>query len=376
MVQFFNTKVEKKIEKNGKKKMKIEGQSYKTIWFENNLVKIIDQTKLPHRFVIKDLKTVKDSINAIKTMEVRGAPLIGATAAYGLVLSIIEDNDLSFLKKSSEELIASRPTAINLKWAVERMMKKLTGINEKDILKVALEEAKAIKEEDEEFCKKIGLNVLQIIEEISNKKKDIVNILTHCNAGWLATIDWGTATSPIYHAHQKGIKVHVWVDETRPRNQGANLTSYELNEEGISNTVITDNAGGILMQRGQVDMCIVGTDRTLSNGDVCNKIGTYLKALSAKDNNVPFYVALPSSTIDWSIKDHKQIPIEERNSEELSYVEGIDENNEIKKVRIYPQKSKSLNLAFDVTPAKLVTGLITEKGICEASEKGLKGLFK
>jgi methylthioribose-1-phosphate isomerase len=356
--------------------MKIEGKSYKTIWFENNLVKIIDQTKLPHQFVIKDLKTVKESINAIKTMEVRGAPLIGTTAAYGLVLSIIENNDLSFLKKSSEKLIASRPTAINLKWAVDRMMKKLNGINEKDILKIALDEAKAIKEEDEVFCKNIGLNGLKIIEEISNKKKDTVNILTHCNAGWLATIDWGTATSPIYHAHQKGIKVHVWVDETRPRNQGANLTSYELNEEGISNTVIADNAGGILMQRGQVDMCIVGTDRTLSNGDVCNKIGTYLKALSAKDNNVPFYVALPSSTIDWSIKDHKQIPIEERNSEELSHIEGIDENDKIKKVRIYPQKSKSLNLAFDVTPSKLVTGLITEKGICEASENGLKGLFK
>ena len=356
--------------------MKIEGKSYKTIWFENNLVKIIDQTKLPHQFIIKDLKTVQDAINAIKTMEVRGAPLIGATAAYGLVLSIIENNDLSFLKKSSEELIASRPTAINLKWAVDRMMKKLSGVNDKDILKIALDEAKAITEEDEKFCKNIGLNGLKIIENIANKKKDTVNILTHCNAGWLATIDWGTATSPIYHAHQKGIKVHVWVDETRPRNQGANLTSFELNEEGISNTVITDNAGGILMQRGEVDMCIVGTDRTLSNGDVCNKIGTYLKALSAKDNNVPFYVALPSSTIDWSIKDHKQIPIEERNSEELSHVEGIDENNEIKKVRIYPQKSKSLNLAFDVTPAKLVTGLITEKGVCEASEKGLKGLFK
>ncbi len=356
--------------------MKIEGKSYKTIWFENNFVKIIDQTKLPHQFVIKDLKTVKDAINAIKTMEVRGAPLIGATAAYGLVLSIIEKNDLSFLKKSSEELIASRPTAINLKWAVDRMMKKLSGVNNKDILKIALDEAKAITEEDEKFCKSIGLNGFKIIEDIANKKKDTVNILTHCNAGWLATIDWGTATSPIYHAHQKGIKVHVWVDETRPRNQGANLTSYELNEEGISNTVITDNAGGILMQRGQVDMCIVGTDRTLSNGDVCNKIGTYLKALSAKDNNIPFYVALPSSTIDWSIKDHKQIPIEERNSEELSHVEGVDENNKIRKVRIYPQKSNSLNLAFDVTPAKLVTGLITEKGVCEASEKGLKGLFK
>ena len=356
--------------------MKIEGKSYKTIWFNNNLLKIIDQTKLPHQFIIKDLKTVKDAINAIKTMEVRGAPLIGATAAYGLVLSIIEKNDLSFLKKSSEDLIASRPTAINLNWAVDRMMKKLSGVNDKDILKIALDEAKAITEEDEKFCKDIGLNGLKIIEDIANKKKDTVNILTHCNAGWLATIDWGTATSPIYHAHQKGIKVHVWVDETRPRNQGANLTSYELNEEGIPNTIIADNTGGILMQRGQVDMCIVGTDRTLSNGDVCNKIGTYLKALAAKDNKIPFYVALPSSTIDWNIKDHKEIPIEERNSEELSHIEGLDEDNKLQKVLIYPQKSKTMNLAFDVTPAKYVTGLITEKGVCEASEQGLKGLFK
>ena len=356
--------------------MRIENKAYRTIWFEDNLVKIIDQTKLPHKFIIKDLKNVKDAINAIKTMEVRGAPLIGATAAYGLVLSIIEKNDLSFLKKSSEDLIDSRPTAINLKWAVDRMMKKLSGVNNNDILNIAIKEAKAIVEEDVSFCKNIGLNGLKIIEEISEKKKDTVNILTHCNAGWLATIDWGTATSPIYHAHQKGIKVHVWVDETRPRNQGANLTSYELNEEGIPNTIITDNAGGILMQRDQVDMCIVGTDRTLSNGDVCNKIGTYLKALAAKDNNVPFYVALPSSTIDWKIKDHKEIPIEERNSEELSHVEGLDKDNKLQKVLIYPQKSKAMNLAFDVTPAKYVTGLITEKGVCEASEQGLKGLFK
>ena len=356
--------------------MRIENKAYRTIWFEDNLVKIIDQTKLPHKFIIKNLKTVEDAINAIKNMEVRGAPLIGATAAYGLVLSIIEKNDISFLKKSSEDLIASRPTAINLKWAVDRMIKKLSGINDRDILNKAIEEAIAIVDEDVGFCKSIGINGLKIIEEIYKKKKDTINILTHCNAGWLATIDWGTATSPIYHAHQKGIKVHVWVDETRPRNQGANLTSYELNEEGIPNTVITDNTGGILMQRGQVDMCIVGTDRTLSNGDVCNKIGTYLKALAAKDNNVPFYVALPSSTIDWNIKDHKKIPIEERDSEELSHVEGIDKNNQVTKVRIYPKKSKSMNLAFDVTPAKYVSGLITEKGICEASEKGLKGLFK
>ncbi len=356
--------------------MKIEGKEHRTIWFENNIVKIIDQTKLPHQFIIKDLKTVKDAINAIKTMEVRGAPLIGATAAYGLVLAIIENNDQSFLKKSSEDLINSRPTAINLKWAVDRMMKKLSGVNSDKILTIAIDEAKEICEEDIKFCENIGLNGLKIIEEIYNKKKNTVNILTHCNAGWLATINWGTATSPIYHAHKKGIPVHVWVDETRPRNQGANLTSYELNEEEVPNTIITDNTGGILMQRGEVDMCVVGTDRTLSTGDVCNKIGTYLKALAAHDNNVPFYVALPSSTIDWETKDFKDIPIEERNSEELSHLDGLDANGNIKKILIYPKKSKAMNLAFDVTPAKYITGLITEKGICEASSEGLKRLFK
>ena len=355
--------------------MRIEGKEYRTIWFENNVVKIIDQTKLPHQFIIKDLKTVKDAINAIKVMEVRGAPLIGATAAYGLVLAIIENNDQSFLKKSSENLISSRPTAINLKWAVDRMMKKISGVNSDQILNIALNEAKEICEEDIKFCENIGLNGLKIIEEIYNKKKDTVNILTHCNAGWLATINWGTATSPIYHAHKKKIPVHVWVDETRPRNQGANLTSYELNEEQIPNTIIADNTGGILMQRGDVDMCIVGTDRTLATGDVCNKIGTYLKALAAKDNNVPFYVALPSSTIDWNIKDYKDIPIEERSSEELSSVEGLDESGNVKKIQVYPKKSKAMNLAFDVTPAKYVTGLITEKGVCEASSNGLKNLF-
>ena len=356
--------------------MKIEGKEYHTIWFENNVVKIINQTKLPHQFIIKDLKTVKDAINAIKIMEVRGAPLIGGTAAFGIVLAIMEKNDTNFIKKSSEDLIKSRPTAINLKWAVDRMMKKLSGVNNNELLKVALDEAKTICEEDVKFCENIGLNGLKIIEAIYNKKKDTVNILTHCNAGWLATINWGTATSPIYHAHKKGIPVHVWVDETRPRNQGANLTSYELNEEEISNTIIADNTGGILMQRGEVDMCIVGTDRTLSTGDVANKIGTYLKALAAHDNSVPFYVALPSSTIDWEIKDFKDIPIEERNSDELSHVEGIDEKGHVKTVQIYPKKSKAMNLAFDVTPAKYVTGLITEKGICEASTEGLNKLFK
>ena len=355
--------------------MRIEGKEYRTIWFEKDLVKIIDQTKLPHKFIIKELKTLDDAVIAIKTMEVRGAPLIGATAAYGIVLAIKENNDLDFIKKSSEKLVNARPTAINLQWAVHRMNNKLSFVNPEDLFDVALKEADEICNEDINFCKNIGLNGLNIIEKIYNKKKNTVNILTHCNAGWLATINWGTATSPIYHAYKKGIPVHVWVDETRPRNQGANLTSFELNEEGIPNTIITDNTGGILMQRGEVDMCIVGTDRTLSTGDVCNKIGTYLKALAAYDNNVPFYVALPSSTIDWETKDYNEIPIEERNAEELSYIEGKDDKNNISKVLIYPERSKSMNLAFDITPAKYVTGLITEKGICKASTNGLKQMF-
>ncbi len=357
--------------------MKINGVEYKTIWFdeEKQVVKIIDQTKLPHKFIIKELSSVKDAINAIKTMEVRGAPLIGATAAFGIVLAILENNNNQFLVNASKDLIRSRPTAINLKWAVDRMAKKLSGLEGNKLLKSSISEAKLICDEDISFCKNIGINGLKIIEEIYNKKKNTVNILTHCNAGWLATIDWGTATSPIYHAHKKGIPIHIWVDETRPRNQGANLTSYELNEEEIPNTIIADNTGGILMQRGQVDMCIVGTDRTLSNGDVCNKIGTYLKALAAYDNKVPFYVALPSSTIDWNLKNSKDIPIEERDPKELSHVDGINKDNKVDKVLIYPEKSKSLNLAFDVTPAKYVTALITEKGVCDASSEGLKKLF-
>ena len=356
--------------------MKIEGKEYRTIWFENNVVKIIDQTKLPHKFIIRNLKTLEDAVNAIKIMQVRGAPLIGATAAYGIVLAIKENNDLEFIKKSSEKLVNARPTAINLQWAVHRMNNKLSFVNPDDLFDVALKEAEEICNEDINFCKDIGLNGLKIIEEIYKKKNKTINILTHCNAGWLATINWGTATSPIYHASKKGIPVHIWVDETRPRNQGANLTSFELNEENIPNTIITDNAGGILMQRGEVDICIVGTDRTLSTGDVCNKIGTYLKALAAYDNNIPFYVALPSSTIDWEIKNYNEIPIEERNSEELSHIEGKDDKNNINKVLIYPEKSKCMNLAFDITPAKYVTGLITEKGVCEASTVGLKQMFK
>ena len=358
--------------------MKIEGKEFNTIWFNetNQNVQIIDQTKLPHKFIIKDLNTVEDAINAIKIMEVRGAPLIGATAAYGLVLAMKKNNDIEYLEKCSKNLINSRPTAINLEWAVNRMKNKLLSCKPGNLFNIALDEAKKICLEDISFCERIGQNGLEIIEQIYNKKNETINILTHCNAGWLATINWGTATSPIYQAHKKGIPVHVWVDETRPRNQGANLTSYELNEEGIPNTIIADNTGGILMQRGQVDMCIVGTDRTLSNGDVCNKIGTYLKALAAHDNKVPFYVALPSSTIDWNIKDSKDIPIEERNSKELSNIDGVNSKGEIENFLIYPKKSKSMNLAFDITPAKYVTKLITEKGVCDASVEGLKNLFK
>ena len=358
--------------------MKIEGKEFNTIWFNetNQNVQIIDQTKLPHKFIIKDLNTVEDAINAIKVMEVRGAPLIGATAAYGLVLAMKKNNDIEYLKKCSKNLINSRPTAINLEWAVNRMNNKLLSCKPANLFNTALDEAKKICLEDISFCEQIGQNGLKIIEQIYNLKNKTINILTHCNAGWLATINWGTATSPIYQAHKKGIPIHVWVDETRPRNQGANLTSYELNEEGIPNTIIADNTGGILMQRGQVDMCIVGTDRTLSNGDVCNKIGTYLKALAAHDNKVPFYVALPSSTIDWNIKDSKDIPIEERDSKELSNIDGVNSKGEIENFLIYPKKSKSMNLAFDITPAKYVTKLITEKGVCDASTEGLKNLFK
>ena len=355
--------------------MRIEDKQYKTIWNDNNSIRIIDQTKLPHQLVIKELKTVQDAINAIKTMEVRGAPLIGATAAYGLVLAIKESSDYDFLKKKSYELIQSRPTAVNLKWAIDRMLKKISKIDKKKILEHAIKEAESICYEDESFCKKIGINGMEIIDDMYNKKKKTINILTHCNAGWLATVDWGTATSPIYMAFKKGIPIHIWVDETRPRNQGANLTSFELNEEKIPNTIISDNTGGLLMQRGKVDMCIVGSDRTLSNGDVCNKVGTYLKALAAYDNQIPFYVALPSSTIDWELKNSKDIPIEERSPEELSYIRGIDKDNKLSELLIYPKKSKALNLAFDITPAKYVTALITEKGTCKPSEEEIRNLF-
>ena len=358
--------------------MIVNGKHYTSIWRnEKKQVFIIDQRILPHEFKIVELKNLSDFCIAIKDMLVRGAPLIGVTAAYGVAVSLLSGHKKNDLEMICSNLLETRPTAVNLFWALEEMKKALLSVNDDDILEHAFKKADEIFEHDIISNKKIGENGLNIIQEILKKKKsNKINILTHCNAGWLATVDWGTATSPIYHAKKKGIDVHVFVDETRPRNQGAQLTAWELSHNNINHDLIVDNAGGHLMQHGEIDMVLVGSDRTTSTGDVCNKIGTYLKALSAKDNNIPFYVALPSSTIDWNIKDHKQIPIEERNSEELSHVEGIDENNEIKKIRIYPQKSKSLNLAFDVTPAKLVTSLITEKGVCEASEKGLKGLFK
>jgi len=358
--------------------MKIEGKNYRTIWFdkETSEVNIIDQTKLPHKFVIKKINNFDDAFNAIKKMEVRGAPLIGAMAAYGISLAVKNNPSDDALKQASAQLINSRPTAINLRWAVDIMNAELKDLPENERYPASIKKSQSICDEDVAYCKKIGEFGNKIITDfLKRTSKKEVNILTHCNAGWLATIDWGTATSPIYHASKEGIKIHVWVDETRPRNQGSSITSFELNEEGIPNTIIADNTGGLLMQKGMVDLCITGADRVTANGDAANKIGTYLKALAARDNNVPFYVALPSSTIDWSTSEFKNIPIEERSSQELSHVVGIDENNELKKVRIYPKESKSLNLAFDITPAQYITGLITERGVCEASNEALKKLF-
>ena len=355
--------------------MKVNKKDYSTIWLEKNKVKIIDQTKLPFKFVIKELSSLKSFFNAIKKMEVRGAPLIGVTAAFGLALEVLRNPNKSNILKSYRTLCNSRPTAINLKWALDEIIKVILKMPPEQRGLESMKIANKIRNDDINSCKQIGKYGLEVIKKIYKKKKKCVNILTHCNAGWLATVDWGTALAPIFYAKKKKIPVHIWVDETRPRNQGALLTSWELKNENISHTVIVDNAGGHLMQNKKIDMCLVGSDRTTISGNVCNKIGTYLKALAAHDNDVPFYVALPSSTIDWDIKDHKDIPIEERNSEELSHIEGFDEKGNIKKIQIYPKKSKAMNLAFDVTPAKYVTGLITERGISEASSKGLKELF-
>jgi len=354
---------------------------FRTIWTTaDNYVEVIDQRKLPHNLVNVKLTNYKEAEIAIKNMTVRGAPLIGATAAYGVYLAVREmiekQFDGTFLDDAFVALRNSRPTAINLFWALDRMQKALE--ESEDFLETSWNEAGKIVDEDIETCRMIGVHGLPIIEEISRRKQsEVVNILTHCNAGMLGCIEWGTITSPIYQAHQKGIKVHVWVDETRPRNQGSNLTAYELTRHGINHSLIVDNTGGHLMQHGMVDMVIVGTDRTTRNGDVANKIGTYLKALAAKDNNIPFYVALPSTTLDMSIRDGlKEIPIEERDQDEVRYFEGKRySDGEIDRVLICPETTQARNYGFDVTPARLVTGLITERGICDASESGITTLF-
>lgn len=363
--------------------MKINGKDLRPIWLESdlNVVKIIDQRHLPHEFVIADLETVDDVITAIKEMYVRGAPLIGVTAAYGVYLAVLNSpvNTVGddYLSEECTRLKAARPTAVNLAWAVDKVLSEvLKTDNASEKIGMARREAQKIAEAEAENCRKIGEHGLSLIHEISCKKQGhTVNLLTHCNAGWLACIEYGTATAPIYAAFNNRIDIHVWVDETRPLNQGARLTAWELGKHGVKHTVITDNAGGHLMQHGLVDMVIVGTDRTTFTGDVANKIGTYLKALAARDNNIPFYVALPSSTFDWEIKDGiKEIPIEERDPDEIRYVQGLDRGT-IRSVLIPPKGSPAANFAFDVTPARLVTGFITERGICKASEKDILSLF-
>jgi methylthioribose-1-phosphate isomerase len=358
--------------------MRINGKHYRTIWSDSHdlCVNIIDQSRLPHRFEINKLERVEDAATAISDMQVRGAPLIGATAAYAVCLALKLDPSDKSLDQAYRLVLDTRPTAINLKWALDRMVSVLQSVAVESRLSTAFTEADRICEEDVEACLQIGRHGLKIIESLYQQNPDRpVNILTHCNAGWLATIDWGTATSPVYQAQLANIPVHVWVDETRPRNQGAALTCFELAEQQVPHTLIVDNAGGHLMQLGEVDMVITGTDRTARNGDVANKIGTYLKALAAKDNNVPFYVALPSSTIDWNSANGHEIPIEHRNPDEVTHIQGMDEHGNVGKMRISPPSSPALNPAFDVTPAELVTGLITERGVTRACEEHLVNLY-
>ena len=347
--------------------MKIKNKNYSTLWVENNKIKIINQTKLPFELIIKELKTLNDFCRAITHMEVRGAPLIGVTAAFGLALALRKDASSKNIEKSINSLLETRPTAINLRWALNHIFIKIKDKRIQDRAELSLQLAKQIREDDIINCFKIGLNGYKIIEKIYKKKKKPINILTHCNAGWLATIDWGTALSPIFLANRNGIPVHVWVDETRPRNQGALLTAWELKHEKIPYTIIVDNAGGYLMQKKKVDLCIVGSDRTTYKGDVCNKIGTYLKALSAFDNNVPFYVAVPRSTIDFNINDSGKIPIEIRSSKELSHL-TFEKKKQIFTGEIYFRKSNAYNPAFDVTPARYITKLITENGLIEPTK--------
>ncbi len=359
--------------------MKVQGTHYRSIWYDHKdcQVKIIDQRWLPHDFRIVALTNLDEFAVAIRDMWVRGAPLIGATAAYGVAISLSSDASDSGLQNTYDTLIETRPTAINLKWALDRLLRALGQMSQEDRASKALELAHLVAEEDVGINKKIGEHGLEIVKKIASNKPagEPVRMLTHCNAGWPATVDWGTATSPMYHAHEAGIPIHVWVDETRPRNQGA-MTAWELESHGISNTYITDNAGGHLMQKGLVDMVIVGTDRTTAKGDVCNKIGTYLKALAAHDNNVPFYVALPSPTIDWTISDGvAEIPIEERAAREVTHIFGHHEKNSIEEIRVTSEGVSGGNPAFDVTPNRLVTGLITERGVSDASEKALAKMF-
>ena len=356
--------------------MRVGGQHYRTIWPEDGAVVVIDQTRLPFELVTKHLHTMTDAAEAISTMIVRGAPLIGATAAYGVALAVAADPSDLGLDQAVRVLGATRPTAVNLHWALDRMESRLRVRPLGERADLAFAEAGRIAEEDVECSRAIGEHGAAIIREIAGRKAGPVNILTHCNAGWLATIDWGTALAPIYVAHEAGIPLHVWVDETRPRNQGAALTAFELAGHGVPHTVIADNAGGHLMQHGDVDLCIVGSDRTTATGDVGNKIGTYLKALAAKDNNVPFYAALPFSTIDWSLKDGvAEIPIEERSTSELTHMRGRTAAGEFETVEIVAPGSPAANPAFDVTPARLVTGIITERGVAEASREGLLALY-
>ena len=359
--------------------MNVRGRAMRTIWpvADGRTVEIIDQTRLPHELVIVGLETLDDAARAIATMQVRGAPLIGAAAAYGMALAVAEDPSDRGLDAGTSKLAATRPTAVNLRWALAEMKRALSEVPETGRFAAAMARAGEIVEADVAMNRAIGEHGAALIVEAWQRKDGAgrVEVLTHCNAGWLATVDWGTALAPIYCAHNEGIPVHVWVDETRPRNQGASLTAWELGEHGVPHTVIVDNAGGHLMREGLVDLCIVGTDRTTAGGDVANKIGTYLKALAARDNDVPFYVALPSPTIDWQIDSGAAIPIERRDEREVTHIEGWTEEGRRVAVRLTPSGTPAANYAFDVTPARLVTALITERGVCPASREGLLGLF-
>ncbi len=356
----------------------MDGDDFRTIWLkpgDESVVQIIDQRLLPHEYVIADLTTWQDGVTAIADMYVRGAPLIGATAAWSLYLAARTGGKAEFYI-AAEALLASRPTAVNLRWAIDRVRARVASLTDDAELTLAIRaDAEAICNEDVEISLGIGRHGLELLREIAKRKQGVVNVLTHCNAGALATINWGTATAPVYLAHAEGIDVHVWVDETRPRNQGSQLTAWELGQRGVPHTLIVDNAGGHLMQHGEVDIVITGTDRTTRCGDVANKIGTYLKALAARDNDIPFYVALPSTTIDWSVCDGvADIPIEERDPREVSHIRGAV-GGDVVEVATLPKGTPISNFAFDVTPARLVTGLITERGVCEASEAGLTSLF-